>query len=220
MNIEIYRFTVDDNCAYLIEENGHSVLIDAPSSELVGIVRDKRLVLDYIFLTHEHCDHLWGLNDLRENFKPKVIATKETSIAIGNPRTNRANVHHIYITMRFDAEVSRNCTPDPNLKCARAEIEYEGEHCLAWNGHKLKFYATPGHSKGSGMLLIDDEILFAGDTMLKGQKVFTMFEGGNIDDYKNITLPILKTIPAECDVFPGHGDRFYLKYYDLERTDS
>ena len=216
MRIDTFQFTIEDNRAYIIQEAGHAILVDAPSMELVEIIRGKGCVLDYIFLTHEHCDHLWGLNAVRNAFHPCVIATDTASEAIGNYRTNRASVHHIYITMRFGATASRDCTPNPKMICDRAEMEFSGKLHLKWIGHDVTFYSTPGHSKGSGIMLIDQHDLFSGDTMLKGQSVFTMFEGGDLIEYRCITLPILRSFTEGIHVYPGHGDDFLLSEYRLE----
>lgn len=216
MRISTYNFTIEDNRAYVIEENGHAILVDAPSTDLTAIIKEQGINLDYIFLTHEHCDHLWGLNEIRTVFNPMVIATKAASISIGNARTNRACVHHIYITVRFGAEQSKNCTPDPQMICDRADIEYEDTYNIEWMGHELAFYATPGHSRGSGMLLVDGKHLFSGDTMIKGQQVFTMFETGDMEMFKKETFPLIKSFSGKVTVYPGHGDGFSLQDYDLK----
>ena len=216
MIIETYQFTIEDNRAYLIKEGGHIVLVDAPSIELVNIIRKSGCILDYIFLTHEHCDHLWGLNEIRKMLNPKVVSSSAASLAIGDSRKNRACVHHIYITMRYGLEASKDCTPDKDMICERADIEFEGKFDIEWFGHKSTFTSTPGHSLGIALLDIDGLYLFPGDTMIKGQSVFTKFEGGSLTAYKEKTLPILKELSPNMIVYPGHGDSFRLKEYKLD----
>lgn len=214
METNAYCFSIEDNRAYIIEENGHALLVDAPSAELTDIIMERGLILDYIFLTHEHCDHLWGLNSLRKAFGAKVIAESAASAAIVSPKTNRASLHHIYIAMRYGAEATRDCTPDRRLACERADIEFDKQLCLEWRGHRLDFIPTPGHSAGSAMLFIDKKQLFAGDTMLKGQQVFTMFESGSSGDYNEITLPFLRSLPGDTAVYPGHGEGFSMNEFE------
>ena len=216
MHIETLKFTIEDNRAYIIEEAGHAILVDAPSEDLVDIIHERGCILDYIFITHEHCDHLWGLNKLRSELHPLVIASKAASEAIGNSRTNRASVHHIYITMRFGAKASKNCTPDPKMVCERADIEFSEHMMVDWMGHQICLFLSPGHSVGSVMILIDNEYLFSGDTMLKGQPVYTMFESGDMKEYRSRTLPLLRSFPGKLRVYPGHGEGFLLKDYKLE----
>jgi len=215
MRIENLAFSIEDNRSYIIEEQNHAILVDAPSESLVQIIRERQLTLDYVFLTHEHCDHIWGLNAIRAVFHAPVIATKPTSLAIGDPRQNRASVHHIYITLRFGADASRRCTPDPRLHCDRADIEFEGKYHMNWQGHVMRFFSTPGHSGGSGMLLADGRYLFSGDTLLKGQSVFTRFESGDSEAYRSVTQPFLELLPGDLQVYPGHGKAFLLKEFGL-----
>ena len=72
MRTETHKFTIENNRAYLIEEAGHAILVYAPSEDLTEIVLNSGCFLHYIFLTHEHCDHLWGLNKLRSECHPMV----------------------------------------------------------------------------------------------------------------------------------------------------
>ena len=50
---------------YVIEEDGHAILIDACSKDAAKELKKRNLSPDYLVLTHEHCDHLWGLNAIR-----------------------------------------------------------------------------------------------------------------------------------------------------------
>lgn len=215
MIVKDYTFSIEENKAYLIEANGHAILIDAPSEEIDDILKKEQIKLDYVFLTHEHCDHLWGLNLIREKYNPKIIASSETSKGIQNAKINRAAVHHIYITMRYGSEASCNCTPDRKLTCKAADIVFEEKLSIKWQGKKMVFVHTPGHSKGSSMMLLD-KMLFSGDTLLRNEEVFTRFENGSIDDYEKVTLPYLQSLNKDILVCPGHGERFLLSEINFE----
>ena len=47
---------------YLIEENGHAIVVDPARNTLPG----NNLIVDLLLVTHEHYDHICGLNNLRE----------------------------------------------------------------------------------------------------------------------------------------------------------
>lgn len=215
MRIKTFRFSVEGTNSYVIEDSSRAIFVDVPSIELIDIINNHGLSLDYVFLTHEHCDHLWGLNAIRREFNTKVVTTKQASIAIGDSRENRACVHHIYIAMKYGAETAKYCTPDPRMICERADIEYDEPMKIEWLGHNLRFVSTPGHSKGSGMLILDNQYLFSGDTLIKDQPIFTRFETGDMETYQKITLPLIKSFPPDILVFPGHGDGFDLRTYKL-----
>lgn len=215
MEIQNYQFSLEKTNAYLITEGNHGILVDPCSDELVNILNEKGVILDYVCLTHEHCDHLWGLNQVRDAFNCKLIATTAASAAIQSPRTNRAKEHHIYMTLRFGAEYS-NESGTPDYFCKRAEIEYDDEFTLVWQGNRLFFKNLPGHSKGSCIIQLNDEFLISGDTLLKDEKTFTRFEGGDKDILTKTTLPYIMNYPDNIIVMPGHGERFRLGDYSFK----
>ena len=66
----------ESNC-YLLGEAGHAVVIDPndPAGPLECLQR-RGWSPELIFLTHEHCDHMAGLETLRSRYpQAKVIAT-------------------------------------------------------------------------------------------------------------------------------------------------
>ena len=73
---------------------------------------------------------------------------------------------------------------------------------------KLHTIHTPGHTPGSMCFkLVDQPVLFSGDTLFPGGPGATSFEGG---DFPTIIESIdrrLFTLPEDTLVLPGHGDR-------------
>ena len=68
------------NNAYLIETNGKIVLIDAPENviEIIDYAKKKNLIIDYVFLTHGHYDHILGLDLIVEHFPDiKIVMSKD-----------------------------------------------------------------------------------------------------------------------------------------------
>lgn len=62
---------------------------------------------------------------------------------------------------------------------------------------------TPGHSKGSVCIKIDD-ILLSGDTMFLGGMGRVDLPGGSYEDMMK-SLKLLYTLPKNTRVLPGHG---------------
>lgn len=66
---------LSDNYAYLLHnaETGETALVDAPEADPIRVALDERgWGLDHVLLTHHHWDHVDGLPDLQEAFKPRV----------------------------------------------------------------------------------------------------------------------------------------------------
>lgn len=218
MEIKNYRFSLEETNSYLLLEDTYGILIDPCSELLVNIIKKSGVELEYVCLTHEHCDHLWGMNQIRKVYGCPLIATTAASLAIQSPKTNRAKEHHIYMTLRFGSAYAQE-SGAPDYFCEKAEIEYEDRYCLEWHGNRLFFKCAPGHSEGSCIIKINDNTLIVGDTLLKGEKTFTRFEGGNEKMLRSNTLPYIRTFSENIRILPGHGEEFLLKDYpfNIER---
>lgn len=196
---------------YVIEEDGHAILIDACSKDAAKELKRRNLSLDYILLTHEHCDHLWGLNAIRSAFpNVQVVAQEYCNEAIGDPKRNKAKQYHIYATLRFGENYQNEEARNRTYSCAPAEIVFKDKLKLMWNGYEITFRHTPGHSPGSMLIHIDDVGIFSGDSILQ-EETFLKFDGGDEAAFNSITLPIIIRIPDETVVFPGHGEVFQMK---------
>ena len=69
---------------------------------------------------------------------------------------------------------------------------------------KLRVIHTPGHSKGSVILLGADTV-FSGDTLFAGSIGRFDLPGGSIEEIKNSLKSKLSTLPDYMKVYPGHG---------------
>ena len=96
-----------------------------------------------------------------------------------------------------------------------ADIVFEEEMYMTWKTHSLKLKETPGHSRGSICILMDDDILFSGDTLVSGEKTILRLPGGSKKDFAEITMPFLNSLDGEWMVYPGHGEPQKLyKYFE------
>jgi hydroxyacylglutathione hydrolase len=69
---------------------------------------------------------------------------------------------------------------------------------------KFRVIHTPGHSKGSIILLSADTVL-SGDTLLAGSIGRCDLPGGSIEEIKNSLKNKLLILPDYVKVYPGHG---------------
>lgn len=68
-NCEVCRSTDSRDqrlrCAILVEENGTSLLVDAGPDFRQQMLKYRVANLDAVLITHEHADHIFGLDDIR-----------------------------------------------------------------------------------------------------------------------------------------------------------
>ena len=79
---------------------------------------------------------------------------------------------------------------------------YPDRFCVA--GMEFSVLHTPGHTPGSVCLLAEDA-LFSGDTLFAGSCGRTDLPGGDWDTIE-VSLQMLKSLPGDYRVFPGHGE--------------
>ncbi len=88
MKIETYDTGLLHSNMYIISENNHAIVIDPYSNTEPG--RDK--IIDWIFLTHEHYDHISGVNAWKEATDGQVLCSKSCAERLGNPRKTLSRI--------------------------------------------------------------------------------------------------------------------------------
>lgn len=191
--------------SYVLIYQNYSIVIDPNNFDEIERVLDGTK-LEYIFLTHEHFDHIMSVDKLREKYQAKVIAQKLTSKNIQSSSKNLSKFSEII----FDFMKKTQTSKIEEISINSADIEYEDSYNLNWYGNTFFFKHTPGHSEGSSCIYINN-YLFTGDSLF--EKVDTSFLGGKKtrDDYLNITMPFFYSLDKKMQVFAGHYDSFILE---------
>jgi glyoxylase-like metal-dependent hydrolase (beta-lactamase superfamily II) len=70
-----------------------------------------------------------------------------------------------------------------------------------WGGLHVRGFATPGHSDDMVAFVVDDEVVFTGDTLFKDA-----VGGGDLAQVKASVMDGFMTLPDELRVLPGHTD--------------
>lgn len=196
--LKIQRFVnelMTSNCYVVYNEDTKRCLVIDPGSEKshreVEFIESNELTLDFIIITHEHTDHNWGVNSLREHFSvSKLICSEPCNKYV--KKTNRA-----YFLLYYD-------DPDYHYEIAPADILIHEDGSLDWNGIRIKFIMTPGHSCGS-MCIDVDGMLFTGDTIMPYKPYFNGRDS-NEEDWKLSIQKINSICDKDCIIYPGHGD--------------
>ena len=207
-DIEVHVFSWHpdslDARTYLLRD-GENVLCVDPNraAEIEELISDWAPEGITIVLTHEHFDHISGVNLLRDQYKCNVICTRECAAAVIDPRKNLSKYAHVLLSNGVAAateQIERLIEP---FSCF-ADTIFTGYKEMIWGRHRLKLYEMPGHSRGGLCMLLDDIVVFTGDNLIPGRSCVTNLPGGSKAAYKDITLPFLKTLPQEALVLPGH----------------
>lgn len=207
--IELERWTeplAESNC-YLLGEDGHAVVID-PNDPAGPLECLERLgwTPELILLTHEHCDHMAGLEPMRDRYPgAKVVCSAACSAGIQNKRLNMTLMMEVYLSFRGKPGITY-----PPFVCRPADITYEQSWETQWRGHRLSCTALPGHTPGSACVFLDGDTMFSGDYLIPEEEVILRLPGGSAEDYNTVTRPFLSGLPLGLRVCPGHREPYAL----------
>lgn len=207
--IQIFRFEwnyINANM-YIIESEDSVLVIDpVETEETLGFWRNREKCIGNVtvFLTHEHFDHINGLNYLRSKFACIVISSLSCSKNITDPRKNLSE--YSYFMKEMNEAVGKSEIDISPFICKSADIIFKHEMNRAWMGHSLQLIQTPGHTQGSICVIFDGKIVFTGDSLLR-KPIITKLPGGSKKDYMNVTRKKLLTLSKQVEIVcPGHGE--------------
>jgi glyoxylase-like metal-dependent hydrolase (beta-lactamase superfamily II) len=191
---------------YIGIEDGHAIIIDPNiSSDGFEYLNNSNIKDGVLLLTHEHFDHTTGVNRIKELFPCKLICQTKCAESISNKAKNRP-LSLLLINHNEDPKAVRSFFNQFELYECKADIAFDDSYEFLWYSHNVRLTSTPGHSKGSICIDIDNNMVFTGDTLIPDIPVITRYPGGSMDEYKNITLPYLMHIEKSKYIYPGHGD--------------
>lgn len=129
------------------------IIIDPGSNdeEIYDFLKEENIEIKYIFLTHNHPDHIAGRDNAKEKLNVPIVIS----------RLDGENIHDKrYTMMRLFRLKELECDVDIML-------EHLDEIKLCDN-IIFKFHLTPGHSLGSMCIeIMGTDILIVGDTVFK-----------------------------------------------------
>ena len=129
------------------------IMIDPGSNdeEIYEFLKKENIEIKYIFLTHNHPDHIAGLDNAKEKLNVPIVIS----------RLDGENIHDKrYTMMRLFRLKELECDVDIMLEHLD-EIKINEDIIF-------KFHLTPGHSLGSMCIEVrGTDILFVGDTIFK-----------------------------------------------------
>lgn len=206
---EFHSFSFDpiDSRMYLLIANNKALTIDPCVDEAVlQLLKDKNVTDVLVLPTHEHYDHISGINWLKAHFSCNVVASEQCAKNMMNPKRNlSAHIEALFIFASDEVKAKISAQMVQPYLCTADEV-FNRYKCFIWQNHKVEIKETPGHSKGSVCIIIDNEYIFTGDSLIKGVPTITRLPGGSRNEFTKNTLPFLKTLPQSSTILPGHGE--------------
>ena len=142
----------------------------------------------YIYLTHCHADHAYGVNDLRARTGAKVLIHRADYDYLSDDTVNLST--YIGLDEMHIDDVMR---VDEHDKIHVGKVEFDVIH-------------TPGHTKGGSSLYCEEEkMVFTGDAMFRGTWGRTDLPTGSLEEIMDSIMNKLLKLPDDTIIYPGHG---------------
>ncbi len=195
---------VPSNCYVIYDSTEENCIVVDPGSinntDLLDFLDVNHLTPQYIILTHEHFDHIWGVNDLVSLYRTLIVCSELCSQRIQEAYDNCSALYDDNLAVAINA-------PTISIESLNKRMQ--------WGKEEIVFYTTPGHSDASICFTLGG-CLFTGDALLKGLKTVTKLPTGSKEKQKQTLNNLRKLQGMGMIVYPGHGESFELDGYNLD----
>lgn len=203
MEIKRYQSSLVSSNMYLITEGKHAIVIDPFEHTEVA----EGFEVDKILLTHEHYDHISGVNLWKSVTGAPVLCSKKCAENIQSSRKNFAYYFKDFCELQTWVELEKVPEHDREYFCIADDCFYDTTS-FDWMGHQIELFEIPGHSLGSIMILLDEKNVFTGDSLMENVEIELRMPGGSKRKWQEIGKPRVEQLPNGIHVFPGHFDDY------------
>jgi hydroxyacylglutathione hydrolase len=170
-----------------------------PCAELVNYIRENRLDLQAIILTHGHLDHIGGTSALAAEFPDAEVLLHEEEMYLYEMLPQQPLFMGIQQHEMAAMGLEYESPPRPTRFLLHGEIYDVGD---------LRFSVRhcPGHTRGHIVLALKSEkAVFTGDCLFSGTIGRTDLPGGDYDQLITSIREHVLSLGDDFTVYCGHG---------------
>ena len=179
------------NCSVIGDEKTHEAMVIDPGDQIDGILeilRQEKLTLKQIVITHAHIDHVGGAMKLKTATGAPILMNQNDYALL-----KMLDMQATWVGMRPPGEVKVDEAIGQGRVLKTGEISSNVIH-------------TPGHTEGSICVYFPAEKkLIAGDTLFAGSIGRTDLPGGSMEKIMRSLHNHVLALPDDTEVIPGHG---------------
>ena len=205
------------NCWVIANEaQGECIIVDPGASDMSsissgGISDEINLIVSEegfkpvaALLTHGHLDHTFSIKALADGYQIPTYIHSEDRRFIAEP----AGI----LSPEFASHLGSMQFNEPN----QVEALRDGA-ILEFIGLNIRAIHSPGHTKGSLMFMVNDEVLISGDVLFAGSIGRTDLPTGSASEMQKTLMTKILPLSDDVRVLPGHGQETTIK---LERKNN
>jgi hydroxyacylglutathione hydrolase len=200
---------IETNCYLLYGTKSKEAALIDPGwriDTLIGFIKENKLDLKYVFITHGHIDHFYYLPEIRRQFpKVRCCMNKDDYQAVFTyPEWALKNYGQGWVdSARSDPEIREYIDFDNNL-IGIPDIFVEDNQTFKLGLLEIKAILEPGHSPG-GICYSVGNVLFSGDVLFFRTAGRTDTQYGSRKDQVKSIRKLYEIFPDSTVVYPGHG---------------
>lgn len=162
------------------------------SEQLSAKLKEFDLKPVAVFVTHGHLDHTFSVQPICDGYQiPAMIHSADRELFLHPERAHGSE---------FIAQLTGIKWQEPSqIKELKDGEEFE------LVGLKFRAIHAPGHTKGSTMFEVDNEVLISGDVLFSGSIGRTDLPGGSWSEMQRSLKDKVLPLPDSLQVLPGHG---------------
>lgn len=210
----VYEY-VNSNMFMIVLEQEAVVVDPHVNDDALALLMENGVRKVYVILTHEHPDHISGIWWFLKRFDCTLICSAQCARQISDKRYTRPSL----LTLKVQEEDKKNGTDKlaqfkKTFKWTtyNADVTFENELSYSWCGCNFFFKSIGGHSPGSCLIILNNKIVFSGDSLLKEYPVIVSFPQSDKKLFLTETIFILEQkLKPDNVIFPGHGAPFMLR---------
>jgi len=192
------------NCWVISPGQGQECIIIDPgmpdiSDEITMLVEKHQLKPVASILTHGHLDHTFSIVPLADGYEIPAYIHSEDRRFISDPGGA--------LSPEFMTQIA-----DMNFTEPRDVRELKNGDEINLLGMHLKAIHAPGHTRGSMMFLLNQEILISGDVLFAGSIGRTDLPTGSAKQMKETLLNKVLPLSDDLRVLTGHGPETTIKF--------
>ena len=162
------------------------------SHQLEEILSRHNLKPVAIIATHGHLDHTFSIQPIADGYSIPAYIHSEDRAYLTAPEK--------LLSAEFSSTVS-----DMNFAEPKEVRELRNGEVVDLVGLSFKAIHAPGHTRGSLMFEVDDQVLISGDVLFAGSIGRTDLPTGSANEMEETLRKKVAPLPDHLQVLPGHG---------------
>ena len=185
------------NCWIIADKAGGECVVVDPgmpdvSDTLAMVLGENNLKPVAAIITHGHLDHTFSIVPIADGYGiPTYIHSEDRALLLHPERAHGPEFLATLSAMEF---------AEPNDV---RELRHGAEVDML--GMKFQAIHSPGHTRGSLMFKVNEEVLISGDVLFAGAIGRTDLPSGSAESMQDTLVNKVLTLADDLRVLPGHG---------------